>query len=249
MSDRPDLLQLSRRRLIEILGGAGAAALSGCGGSGTSAISSGSSSGTSSGTTASCVLTPELTVGPYFVDEKLDRSDLTANTTDANVLNATPLALTMTIMQYASSGCSALVGTQVDVWHADAAGVYSDESGENTTGQTFLRGYQITDSSGVVTFKTIVPGWYSGRTIHIHVMIRTLSSSGSVLTEFTTQLFFDQTLINALTTSVSPYSSRGLPDTTNAEDSFYSSSTQLTLANAATGGGYSASITLGVQIT
>src|SRR4029077_579250 len=74
-----------------------------------------------------------------------------------------------------------------------AAGI-SDESVENTTGQTFLRGYQITDSNGAVTFKTVVPGWYSGRTIHINVMIRTLSSSGSVLTEFTTQLFFDQTL-------------------------------------------------------
>jgi protocatechuate 3,4-dioxygenase beta subunit len=73
--------------------------------------------------------------------------------------------------------------------------------------------------AGAVTFKTIVPGWCSGRIIRIHVMIRTLSSSGSVLTEFTTQLFFDQTLINALTTSVSPCRSRGLPDTSNAEDS------------------------------
>jgi len=206
MSDSPDSLQLTRRRLLEILGGAGAAALSGCGSSSTSASStSGSTSGTTtSGTTASCVLTPELTVGPYFVDEKLNRSDLTTNTTDTNVLNATPLTLTMTIMEYASSGCSALVGAQVDVWHADAAGIYSDESVENTTGQTFLRGYQITDSNGAVTFKTVVPGWDSGRTIHIHVMIRTLSSSGSVLTEFATQLFFDQTLLNGLTTTVSP---------------------------------------------
>jgi protocatechuate 3,4-dioxygenase beta subunit len=248
MSNSLDSLQLTRRRLIEILGGAGVAALSGCGGSSSSASStSGSTSGTTSGTTASCVLTPELTVGPYFVDEKLNRSDLTTHTTDTNVLNATPLTLTMTIMEYASSGCSALVGAQVDIWHADAAGIYSDESVENTTGQTFLRGYQITDSNGAVTFKTVVPGWYSGRTIHIHVMIRTLSSSGSVLTEFTTQLFFDQTLLNALTTTVSPYSSRGVPDTTNAQDSIYSSATQLTVTNATSGGGYSASITLGVQ--
>ena len=248
MSDSPDSLQLTRRRLLEILGGAGVAALSGCGSSSTSASSaSGSTSGTTSGTTASCVLTPELTVGPYFVDEKLNRSDLTTDTTDTNVLNATPLTLTMTIMEYASSGCSALVGAQVDIWHADAAGIYSDESVENTTGQTFLRGYQISDSNGAVTFKTVVPGWYSGRTIHIHVMIRTLSSSGSVLTEFTTQLFFDQTLLNALTTTVSPYSSRGVPDTTNAQDSIYSSATQLTLTNATSGGGYTASITLGVQ--
>jgi protocatechuate 3,4-dioxygenase beta subunit len=248
MRDSLNSLQLTRRRLIEILGGAGVAALSGCGGGSTSASSaSGSTSGTTSGTTASCVLTPELTVGPYFVDEKLNRSDLTTNTTDTNVLNATPLTLTMTIMEYASSGCSALVGAQVDIWHADAAGIYSDESVENTTGQTFLRGYQLTDANGAVTFKTVVPGWYSGRTIHIHVMIRTLSSSGFVLTEFTTQLFFDQTLLNALTTTVSPYSSRGVPDTTNAQDSIYSSATQLTLTNATSGGGYTASITLGVQ--
>jgi protocatechuate 3,4-dioxygenase beta subunit len=77
-----------------------------------------------------------------------------------------------------------------------------------------VRGYQITDSNGAVKFKSIVPGWYSGRTIHIHVMIRTFCSSGSVLTECTTQLFLDQTLINALTTSVWAYSSRGLQDTT-----------------------------------
>src|ERR1700687_1405095 len=98
------------------------------------------------------------------------------------------------------------------------------------------------------TGQTLLPGWYSGRTIHIHVMSRTLCSSGSVLTECTTQLFLDQTLINALTTSVSPYSSRGLPDTTSAEDSIYSSSTQLTVTNATTGGGYAACITTGVQI-
>ena len=222
----PDFLQLTRRRLLETLLGAGIAALSGCGGGSASTTStSGTSTGTSSGTTVSCVLTPELTVGPYFVDEKLNRSDLTTNTTDSNVLDATPLTLTLTIMEYAASGCSALAGAQVDVWHADAAGVYSDEAVQNTTGQTYLRGYQITDSDGVVTFKTVIPGWYSGRTIHIHVMIRTLSSSGSVLTEFTTQLFFDQTFLNALASTVSPYNTRGTQDTSNSEDTIYTSAT------------------------
>jgi protocatechuate 3,4-dioxygenase beta subunit len=246
---QPHFFQLSRRRLLEILGGAGIVALSGCGSGGTSTTStSGATTATSSGRTASCVLTPELTVGPYFVDEKLNRSDLTTNTTDANVLEATPLTLTMAIMEYTPSGCSALVGAQVDVWHADAAGVYSDEAVENTTDQTYLRGYQITDSSGVVTFKTVIPGWYTGPTIHIHVTIRTLSS-GSVLTEFTTQLFFDQTFLNALTTSVSPYNTRGTPDTTNSQDNIYTSTTQLTLASTTSGGGYTATITLGVQTT
>jgi protocatechuate 3,4-dioxygenase beta subunit len=75
-------------------------------------------------------------------------------------------------MEYGSSACTPLAGAQVDAWHADAAGVYSDESVENTVGQSFLRGYQLRDSNGLAAFKTIFPGWYSGRTVHIHVMIR-----------------------------------------------------------------------------
>jgi protocatechuate 3,4-dioxygenase beta subunit len=239
--------QISRRQAIEVLGAVGVVSVIDCGGGVASSATTGSGSGSGSGS-ATCVLTPELTVGPYFVDEKLNRSDLTINTTDANVLSGTPLGLTLTLEQYSSSGCSPLQGAQVDIWHADAAGIYSDESSEGTSGQTFLRGYQITNSRGVVSFKTIFPGWYTGRTIHIHVMIRTFTASGTVAFEFTTQLFFDQTLINGVTTTVSPYSSRGLPDTTNAQDNIYNSATQLTLATATSGSGYTAAATLGVQI-
>lgn len=99
----------------------------------------------------------------------------------------------------------------MDIWQADAGGVSSDEASKNTSGQTYLRGYQITDASGVVNFKTIIPGWSSGRTVHIHVMIRTTTTAF----EFTTQLFFDQTVIDAIFTTVPPYSARGVPDTTN----------------------------------
>lgn len=240
-SDCHNKEEMSRRRLIGILGAAGAAVLTGCGSSGTS-----STSGWSSGS-ASCVLTPSLTVGPYFVDDKLNRSDLTTNTSDANVLNGTPLSLTLTVEEYSSSGCSALAGAQVDVWHADAAGIYSDESSEGSLGQTYLRGYQVTDSTGGVSFKTIFPGWYAGRTVHIHIMIRTFSSSGAQTFEFTTQLFFDQTLIDAITTTVAPYSSHGVPDTTNANDNIYKSATQLTLATAGSGRGYTAALSIGVQ--
>jgi protocatechuate 3,4-dioxygenase beta subunit len=240
--------RVTRRRAIGMMS-AGVAAIAGCGGGSSSATTTTSTGSGSGSTSASCVLTPELTVGPYFVDEKLNRSDLTTNTTDTNVTNGIPLALTLTIEQYASSGCSALQGAQVDIWQADAGGVYSDEASEDTSGQTYLRGYQLTDSSGVVTFKTIFPGWYSGRTIHIHVMIRTLSSFGAVTFTFTTQLFFDQTLIDAITTTVSPYSSRGEPDTTNANDNIYNSATQLTLATATSGTGYTAAMSLGVRTT
>ena len=193
------------------------------------------------------MLTPEPTVAPYFVDEKLNRSDLTTNTTDANVLNATPLSLTMTILQYASSGCSALAGAQVDVWHADAAQALFGRVGRKYRCADFLRGYQITDSNGAVTFKTIIPGWYSGRTVHIHVMIRTLSTSEAALTEFTTQLFFAQTFLNARVATVSPYSSRGAPDTTNAQDSIYSPRPNLGWPTPVVEAAYTASVTLGVQ--
>jgi protocatechuate 3,4-dioxygenase beta subunit len=232
-----------------ILAVAGAGAMLGCGGgtktSATTTTTTTTSTTTGTGNTA-CILTPELTVGPYFVDEKLNRSDLTTDATDTNVTNGVPLTLEMFIMEYSSSGCSALSGAQVDVWHADAAGVYSDESVENTVGQTYLRGYQTTDSNGLVTFKTIFPGWYSGRTVHIHVMIRTFSSSGTETFEFTTQLFFDPALTLTIV-GTSPYNTRGNPDTTNSADNIYNSETLLTLAAASSGSGYTTSITIGVQ--
>ena len=101
--------------------------------------------------------------------------------------------------------------------------------------------------NGIVKFKTIFPGWYAGRTIHIHVMVRTFSSSGAVASEFTTQLFFAQTLIDAITTSVSPYSSRGLPDIANAQDNIYNSAKQLTLRTASSGGGSRARLQWGTD--
>ena len=165
---------------------------------------------------------------------------------DLILQSGTPLALSVYIMEYGSSACTPLARTQVDVWHADAAGVYSDESVESTVGQSFLRGYQLTDSNGLAAFKTIFPGWYSGRTVHIHVMIRTYSSSGGKTFEFTTQLFFDPALILTVMAKA-PYNTRGNPDTTNATDNIYKSETLLSLKSASSGSGYTTSITLGVQ--
>jgi len=195
---------------------------------------------------AACVLTPDLTVGPYFVDEKLDRSDLTADTTDTNVTSGVPLTLKMFIMAYTSSGCSPLSRAQVDVWHADAGGVYSDESSEGTAGQTYLRGYQTTDANGSVIFESIFPGWYSGRTVHIHVLVRTFSTSGTETLEYTTQLFFDPALTLAVMAKA-PYNTRGNPDTINSSDDIYNSETLLSLAAVSSGSGYATSITIGVQ--
>ena len=243
--------KITRRKAISILGASGAVALLGCGSgtTNTNSTSTGGTTGSSSTSTGSssanyAVLTPNITVGPYFVDEKLNRSDLTTNTTDTNVINGVPLAIQITILQYASGSCSPFAGAQVDIWHADAGGVYSDEAVENTLGQTYLRGYQITDSNGLVSFNTIFPGWYSGRTVHIHLMIRTFSASGNPTLEFTTQLFFD----DALTTSIlarAPYNASGTRNTTNSTDSLYNSQTQLSLS--ATSSGYTSAITLAIR--
>ena len=239
--------EMNRRQLLELLAAAGAGVLSGCGGSSASTTTT-TSTGTSS---ASCVLSPALTVGPYFVDAKLNRSDLTSGTSDTNVTDATPLGLAITVQQYNTTGCGALSGAQVDLWHADAGGKYSDESSEGTAGETYLRGYQVTDANGLASFKTIFPGWYSGRTVHIHVMVRQFESSGNQTFEWETQLFFDP----ALTTEImatAPYQARGTPDTSNSQDDIYSQSNGKTLLNLtknSDGSGYSASLTLGVQTT
>jgi protocatechuate 3,4-dioxygenase beta subunit len=115
--------------------------------------------------TSVCVVRPEMTVGPYFVDEKLNRADIRGDRT------GTELQLTLRVYSVGSS-CTPLVGAFVDIWHCDAAGLYSDVAAEGTAGQTFLRGYQVTDSNGVVNFTTIYPGWYTSRAVHIHFKIR-----------------------------------------------------------------------------
>ena len=109
----------------------------------------------------------------------------------------------------------------VDVWHCDAAGVYSGVSdpGFDTSSQQFLRGYQVTDRSGRAQFTTIYPGWYPGRTIHIHFKVRTNATGGQAY-EFTSQLFFDEAL-NDQVLAQPPYAARGQRNTFNSEDNIY----------------------------
>ena len=109
-----------------------------------------------------CVLSPAMTEGPFFVDEGLNRSDVTAGATHAAVTEGVPLLLEVAVVG-ARSGCAALAGVRVDIWHADANGDYSDVGAQR--GRQFLRGYQVTDASGKVAFRTIYPGWYPGRAV------------------------------------------------------------------------------------
>src|SRR5439155_22870170 len=116
----------------------------------------------------------------------------------------------------------------VDIWHGDANGLYSgfvsssasaNQGGTSAADDgTFLRGTQVTNGSGKVTFKTIYPGYYRGRTVHIHVKVHV---SGREV--HTGQLFFDDTFTDTVFASTVPYSSRSARDTRNSNDSIYRS--------------------------
>jgi protocatechuate 3,4-dioxygenase beta subunit len=206
--------------------------------------------GTDTGGTTSCVLTASLTEGPYFVDERLNRSDIRTDPVTGAVSAGVPLDLTFNVSRFQSAACTALTGAYLDVWHCDAAGVYSDVSGSGS-GHRFLRGYQITDASGIARFTTVDPGWYQGRAVHIHFKLRLFTGSTTTY-EFTSQFFFNETLTTTVHAQ-SPYSSKGTRDTLNTSDGIYNSlssteKTALTLQASASGSGYAGTINLGVSI-
>jgi protocatechuate 3,4-dioxygenase beta subunit len=175
----------------------------------------------------SCVVRPELTEGPYFVDEMLERSDIRVDPSDESIKEGIPLRLIYRVSDVTGGACAALAGAQVDIWHCDAEGVYSgvQDAGFDTTDEMWLRGYQITDAEGVAEFLTIVPGWYSGRAVHIHFKIRTETEEGDSY-EFTSQLFFDPEQIEELY-ALEPYADKGLPDTPNDRDGIFQGSEDL----------------------
>jgi protocatechuate 3,4-dioxygenase beta subunit len=207
---------LNRREMLLFLGATATASLAGC--------ARGPFAPYAPTTIAGCLVSLEQTEGPYFVDEKLNRSDIRIDPSDGSEKPGVPLLLTLNLYQIANDSCNPLPGATVDIWHCDALGSYSDVKDNpggfgDTRGKKFLRGYQVTDAAGKVAFRTIYPRWYQGRTVHIHYKIRTNPTS-EVGHEFTSQLYLDESITDQVHAQA-PYSGKGQRDTTNDSDGIY----------------------------
>ena len=255
-----DQFEASRRRFVVAgVGGVGAVLL-GCGddagaepggdgGSGAATSNAGSSgsangeagaagsangTGGAGGSGNSCTVYPAQTEGPFYVPDELVRSDIREGKAGAE--------LSLEIVVQRASDCAPLSGVAVDIWHCDADGVYSGYpnqlGGLDTTGQVFLRGTQLTDADGRVRFVTIYPGWYPGRTTHIHFKVHPSATS-----EATSQLYFVEA-VNTEVYAVAPYAAHGQKDTSNPADAIAGAAPLVTAER--DGAGYSASLTVTV---
>ena len=187
-----------------------------------------------SATSVSCILTPEQTEGPYYIaGEKLRR-----NITDGRP--GLPLQLQAYVVD--ATTCRPIRNAAVDIWHADAGGVYSG-FGAGASSRTFMRGIQRTNAKGLAVFRTVYPGWYQGRTVHIHVKVHI---GGNVV--HTGQLYFRDSLTDAVYRRA-PYNARPSRDTRNATDAIYrdGGSKSLLSVKKSSAGIYLATITMGVR--
>jgi protocatechuate 3,4-dioxygenase beta subunit len=256
---------LTRREVLALLGASGTAAFlaactpagsasqvpdasasasAGASASASAAASAGSSNAVGSALPA-CVVAPELTEGPYYVDAELERSDIRTNTSDGAAAEGAPLTIDWIVSQADGSACMPMEGVIVDVWHCDALGVYSGVQGDSGN---FLRGFQRTDAAGKATFQTIYPGWYQGRAVHVHFKIRTDPEADAGF-EFTSQLFFDDDLSRRVY-ATGVYAQKGAQDMPNESDGIFNQSGGATLLSVEQEGeGYKATFPIAVQLT
>ena len=217
---------------MSVMGAAGAALAFGCGDSPTSPDST---PDPVTGTNAACAVTPTETIGPYPSLTDLFRSDIREGKA------GTVLTLTVKVVNVNSS-CAGVANANVEIWHVDAAGNYS-QYGTQTT-QTFLRGIQTTNSGGEVTFTTIYPGWYQGRATHIHLEVTINGVSRKV-----TQIAFPESVNNTVHVS-GVYASRGTNPLSNLSDGIFSDSlsSELVTPTGSTASGYAATVQVGISI-
>ncbi len=186
-----------------------------------------------------CALTPEVTEGPYYLDQRVLRADIREDR------EGVPLLLRM---QVVDAACVPLAGARVDIWHCDAQGIYSAFGGGETgqqsaAGETFLRGTQRSDERGLVAFTSIYPGWYRGRTTHIHFKV--FLDERTVLTG---QIFFPDALSEYLYLNVPAYMRGTTRDTSNADDGIAQQATRTShAAIKEEDAGYLAQIVVGVD--
>jgi protocatechuate 3,4-dioxygenase beta subunit len=217
---------LTRREVLSILGTAAA----GAGLVGSKARAS----------VPECVGRPQQTEGPYYLDSELNRADIRSEPTDGLLSEGVPLTVEFRVSRVTPQSCVPLSGAVVDVWHCDAKGEYSGvrDPHFDTRGKKFLRGYQVTDASGTARFKTIYPGWYAGRTVHMHFKIRT-NASGRAGAEFTSQLYFEDGITDQVYKRP-PYAARGPRMMRNSDDFvFRGGGDRLLLQPKTDGDGYS----------
>jgi protocatechuate 3,4-dioxygenase beta subunit len=220
------------------------------------------------------VLVPQTTEGPYFeqlTDYWNDGNMLDAAKAGASpnvtkdrtsVLAATPLTLSLNVYSVSGSVGTPLQGANVYVWHCDAYGIYSSvalktapSNLEDTTGQYWSRSYQTTDSTGATTFKTIIPGWYTGRALHYHIRIHLANAKTNTTFAATTQLFPSDAVLTAVKT-ISPYTGDTQRITLLAADMVYTQVKPASLAKqlildtiGSAPAGYTTTFNLGIAAT
>lgn len=270
------LLTPGRRLALHALSSASLASLLACGGGGDSASSSDSTdTGTGSGTdsgggtgtgtgSTTCSVAPEETAGPYPADGSsasnatynvlalsgIQRSDIRYNIGSSTPVDGVPLTITITLTNTRAS-CAALSGYAIYLWHCTQDGNYSVYT-ERNIAANYLRGLQVSDASGSVTFTTIVPGCYSGRMPHMHLEIYPSLATATTARNAvkTTQIAFPTELLRTIYNANSGYSAsvRNLAAITFATDNVFSDGTDLQMATmqANASGGYEAHITFSI---
>ncbi|MFI5783565.1 intradiol ring-cleavage dioxygenase [Nocardia sp. NPDC051570] len=245
--------QSSRRQALTAMGVAGISAV-------TASVLGGTASAARATSpdkvTCSTVLSPEEIEGPYFVDNEPVRSDISENKPGI------PLNLRMTLIDVGS--CAPLVNAMVAIWHCDAFGFYSKFTDQPPNGPdgpplppppddgTFMRGVQFTDPGGIVSFRTVFPGWYNGRAVHIHVKVKADGGSNYI---HTGQLYVSETLTRQVV-ALDPYRQHDFRRWHNDEDDIYNqqggADSMLTVTPVnpnSLADGLTATTTLGIQST
>lgn len=250
MRDRNPGINLGRRRALVLAAGAAASVIHGGRGLRAAGLMRALEDDEASEAIGACVVRPQQTEGPYFVDERLNRSDIRGDPAAGSPRPGLPLQLALRVSRLSGASCAPLEKAVVDVWQCDALGVYSDvvddRLGFDTRGAKFLRGYQLTDDAGVARFTTIYPGWYPGRAVHIHFKIRTQATARA--REFTSQVYFDEAVTDRVHAEA-PYHKPGRRRL-NAADGIYrrgGSGDRLQLALAAEGAGYAGTFDVALQ--